>query len=402
MSDGQLFDFSGLFSRTIPSELGSRQAHRRPRYDFGVAYPDPDSLPLDELAESLKEALREEGRDLAVYPHLQGYPPLREFVAGKIAEERNIRVSADDIFLGDGSSQPNHMIAEALINPGDVVLTEAFTYAGTLHILHRFRADIRGVSCDDEGMLPGAVEDAIREANAQGKRVKAIYTIPTFQNPLGFVMTLERRQALVRLSQRYDVPIWEDDCYVDLRYDGEPVTSIRSLDETGRTIYVASFSKIIGPGMRIGYLTASPQVLDRMAAIKSGGGVNQFTAFAVHRYSIAHLKQHIDDARHALRIKRDAMLRALEDHFGATATWTRPTGGLFIWLQMPEGVDTSAAHGEALEADVVYTPGPNTATDGVSGRNCVRLCFGFNRPDEIGEGIARLAEVFERQAVLTS
>ena len=401
MPDSPQFSYEGHFSKSA-HQARPRGVVRRGKYDFATAYPDPASLPLDDLVDSLKSALQEEGRGLAVYPQPEGYPPLREFVAGKLAKDRDIHVTADDIVLGDGSGQPIHMVCEALVDPGDVVLTEDFVYSGTLSTLRRFRADIRGVACDGDGMLPDALEGGIKGAVAEGKRPKFIYTIPTFQNPQGWTMTLERRQAMVALSQRYDVPILEDDCYVDLRYDGESVTSIHSLDDSGRVMYVASFSKIIAPGMRLGYLTAPSEFLDRVMPIKSGGGVNQFAALAMHRYATTHLEDHIDEINSVQRTKRDAMLAALGENFGSAARWSTPDGGLFIWLQMPEDSDVAGVREVALDADVGYHPGPQFAPDGVSGRNCARLCFGYNTPEEIHEGIARLAEVFEKEGILKS
>ncbi len=400
MAETKKFSYQGLFSKSAP-EPRPRGMARRGKYDFAVAYPDPDSIPFDGLVESLKQALREEGRDLAIYHHPQGYPPLREFIAQKLARERNIHVSADDIIIGDGSSQPIHMFLEVLVDPGDVVFTEDFVYTGTLAQMRRFRADIRGIPCDQEGMLPDALERAIKKALSEGKHPKLIYTIPTFQNPQGWTMTLERRKAMVRLAQKYDVPIMEDDCYVDLRYDGQDVTSIYSLDDTGHVMYVASFSKIIAPGMRLGYMTAPREVLERALAAKSGGAVNLFAAFAVHRYSTGHLAQHIEDINQIQRAKRDAMLAALGENFGSGATWSRPNGGLFIWLKMPEGTDLVKLRDVALDtADVGYIPGTMFAPDGVSGKNYARLCFGYNTPEEIREGIARLADVFEKAGVL--
>ena len=399
MADTLPFSYQGLFSSSAPAPRPSG-AVRRAKYDFAVAYPDPASLPLDELLESLKSALLEEGRDLAVYPHPQGYPPLREYVADKLARQRDIHVPADEIFLADGSGQPIHMVAEALLDPGDVVFTDDFVYSGTLATLRRFRADIRGVPSDDEGMLADALESAIKRAIGEGRRPKFIYTIPTFQNPQGWTMTLGRRQAVVRLSQQYDVPILEDDCYVDLRYDGDPVTSIHSLDDTGRVMYVASFSKIIAPGMRLGYLTAPPEVIERVRGVKSGGGVNQFAALAVHRYATTGLEEHIGDITGILRTKRDAMLAALGENFGSMAIWSHPDGGLYIWLRMQEDADLLSVRDKALDADVGYHAGPLFAPDGASGYNCARLCYGYNTPQEIHEGIARLARVFEKEGVL--
>ena len=395
----QAFSFEGLFAAGAPPPERGDVAPRA-KYDFAVAYPDPASLPLAELADALRKGLDEEGQSLAVYPHPQGYPPLRHLVADKLAKDRGIRVGPDEIILGDGSSQPIHMVVEALIDPGDVVFTDQFVYAGTVRTLRRFRADIRGVPCDDHGPLPDALESAIKAAVAEGKRPKLIYAIPTFQNPQGWTMPLDRRRELLALSHRYGVPVLEDDCYVDLRYDGEDVTSIRSLDDAGTVMYVGSFSKIIAPGMRLGYLTAPPEVMDRARPIKSGGGANQFAALAVHRYAADRLADHIADVTGVLRTKRDAMLAALGESFGSAATWNRPDGGLYVWLRMAEGADLVAAQQAALDAGVGYHPGPIHSADGVSGRNCARLCFGYNTPEEIHEGVARLAEVLDGLGML--
>jgi len=399
MAHAKPFSYEGSFAKGTPPAR-PRGAVRRGKYDFAVAYPDPASVPLDGLLESLKGALDDEGRDLAVYPHQQGYPPLREYIAQKLAETRDIHVSPDDIVLADGSSQPIHMVCEALLDPGDVVLTDDFVYSGTLGTLRRFQADIRGVPCDDQGMEPDALESVIKKAVSEGRRPKFMYLIPTFQNPQGWETPLERRQAIVGLSQRYDVPILEDDCYVDLRYEGEPVTSMHALDSTGRVMYVASFSKIIAPGMRLGYLTAPPEVLDRVITIKSGGGANQFTALAIHRFS-TQLDDHIDEVNDIQRVKRDAMVAALGENFGSEATWSNPPGALFVWLQMAEDADLVSIRGNVLDIyDVGYNPGPLFAPDAASGRNRARLCFGYNTPDEIREGISRLAQAFEQEGVL--
>ena len=399
MSDGDGFSFAGLISDRAPAPRPGA-AVKRAKYDFAVAYPDPDSLPLDDLAASLGSALGEEGRGLAVYPHTQGYPPLREYVADKLRRTRSIDVTPDDIILADGSSQPLHMIIETLIEPGDVVLTEDYFYSGTLNILRRFGADVRGVACDDDGLDTDALEEAIELASSKGRPPKMVYTIPTFQNPQGWTMSLERRKALVQVAQRHGVPILEDDCYVDLRFEGEDVPSIHSLDDSGLAMYVGSFSKIIAPGMRLGYLTAPRQVLDVAMAAKSGGGVNQFAALAVHRYATSGLHGHISDVNHILRTKRDAMLAALGENMGSAATWSRPEGALYVWLQLQEGADTTATHEAAFDVDVGYHPGVNFAPDGVSGKNMTRLCYGYNTPEEIGEGIGRLAEVFDRAGYL--
>jgi len=393
-------NYDRLFASNAP-EPQPIGAIKRAKYDFAVAYPDPGSLPLDELVGSLAKAVAEEGRDLAVYPHPTGYPPLREFVSEKLARDRKIRVSPDNIILADGSSQPIHMVLETLLDPGDVVITEDFAYSGTLRALHRFRADVRGVSSDDDGVLPDALESAIRKAIDEGRPPKLVYTIPTFQNPQGWTMSLDRRREMLRISGAYGVPILEDDCYVDLRFESENVQAIHSLDGEDRVIYVGSFSKIIAPGMRMGYVAGPTEILDQARAVKSGAGVNQFAALAVHRYATSHLDDHVAEINRVLRSKRDAMLAALGENFGSAAAWSRPDGGLYLWLRLPEDADLAAALPAAFEADVGYQPGNIFSPDGTSGRNYARLCYGYNSPEEIYEGIARLAEVFEREGALT-
>ena len=374
----------------------SLSAHPEARYDFGVAYPDPDSLPLAQLVECLADELQREGRSLAHYPHPLGYPPLREWLASRLAATRGFSVDADAIMLGSGSNEPNFLVAQALIDPGDVVLAEEFTYAGTLGFLRRFGADVRAVECDHEGMLPDSLEYQIQAAVGEGRRPKAVYTIPTFQNPLGFVASLARRAEVTEISARFGVPVWEDDCYVDLNFEHPDLPpAIRSLDDSGRTIYVASFSKNIAPGMRLGYVTATPALLERIAAIKGTGGVSQFTAMAVHRFAQTGLDAHIERARARLRAKRDALLAALAAHLGDRARWTPPLGGLFVFVQLLDGTDTVAAAERAADRGVRFAPGTHTAADGVSGRDRMRLCYGWNRPDEMAPAIAELAAALQ-------
>lgn len=394
------FSFKGLLAKTAPEGKQGGLA-KRGKYDFAVAYPDPKSLPLDNLMDSLKSALDDEGDDLALYGDQSGYGPLRELVSERLKRDRNIQVDPDGILLGDGSGQPIKLLCEVLLDPGDVVLTEDFVYSGTLNQLRIFQADIRGVECDDQGMLPDVLEHNIKISISQGKQPKFIYTIPTFQNPQGWVMSLERRQEMVRLSHEYGIPILEDDCYVDLRFEGEPVPAIHSLDESGNVMYVASFSKIIAPGMRIGYMAAPKEIVDVALAAKGGGFANQFASWAVHRYSNEYLDDHIDTINDIQRTKRDAMLSALGENLGSSATWSHPPGGLFIWLKMRDDVDLESVRDKILDhADVGYQPGTLFAPDGVSGKNYARLCFGYNSPEEIREGISRLASAFEVEGFL--
>jgi len=401
MSASSPFSYSALLSKQAADPVKAGPRPRRGKYDFAVAYPDPASLPLEELTDGLAQALAEEGRELASYSHPQGYPPLREWIAEKLGRERGIHITADDLILADGSGQPIHMLIETLVDPGDVVITEDFVYSGTLNQLRRFRADMRGVTTDGEGMLPDVLESVIQTALREGKHPKFIYTVPSHQNPQGWTMSLERRQALVALSQQYNVPVMEDDCYVDVRFEGEPEPSIHALDGTGRVMYVSSFSKIIAPGMRLGYMTAQRDLLERALGAKSGGSVNTFAAFAVHRYATGQLDAHIEEINDIQRQRRDAMVNSLEAHFTGGATWLRPEGGLSMWVKFPEGMDLVAIREKVFaDTDAGYSTGPVYSPDRTSGKNFIRLSFGYNTPAEITEGMALLAKAFRHEGVL--
>ena len=389
------FNYDGLFAANAP--VTTRSANRYAKYDFAVAYPDPDTLPLDGLADALRVALEREGRDLAYYPVAAGYPPLRELVADKLRRDRQMEVSPDDIVLTSGSGEAINMLIQALTDPGDVLLTEEYVYLGTMRQMRLWGAAVVGVKCDGDGIIPAALDETIRAQAAAGKRVKFLYTIPTFQNPLGWTMTLERRRQTLEICRSHGVPVLEDDCYVDLRFEGADVTSIHSQDDSGQVLYVGSMSKIIAPGVRMGYLVAPEAVRQRALSFKSGG-VNQFAALAIAEYLRSNMYAHIDDENQALRVKRDAMLAALGEHFGNRAEWTRPEGGLYLWLTMPEGADLAGFQEQSFREGVGYYNGTMFSPED-NGANMARLCFGHPTAETVSDGIAALAAIFERNGI---
>ena len=391
------FNYDRFFSAHAP--VSNRGGNRNARYDFAVAYPDPETLPLDGLVDALKTALDREGRDLAYYPVPAGLPSLRQLVADKLQRDRNMTVNVDDIVLTSGSGEGISMIIQALTDPGDVVLTEEFVYLGTLRQIRLFGGDVRGVRCDDQGIIPESLEEIIRAAEGEGKRVKYLYTIPAFQNPMGWTMSLERRRRVLDICRERGVPILEDDCYVDLRFEGEDVTSFHSMDDNGQVLYVGSFSKIVAPGMRLGYMVAPQEVRQRGMSVKGGGGVNQFAALAVEEYLRNNMYDHINEQNDALRAKRDAMLASLGENFGDAAKWVKPEGGLYVWLEMPEGTDLASLQEQSFEEGVGYYNGAMFSPEG-RGANCARLCYGHPSPQTNYDGVAELARIFERHGVL--
>ena len=393
-------NFDSLFVSDIPAGGRVSQA-KRGKYDFAVAYPDPVSLPHDHIVESVSEALAESGSDLAIYPHPQGNTALRQYVSEKIARDRDIRVDVDDIILGNGSGHPIELLCRVLIDPGDVVITDDFVYGGTLNNLRKQFADIRGVESDEGGMDPEALETAIVDAKSQGKLPKFVYLIATFQNPQGWTLSEQRRKDILTVTQRHGVPILEDDCYADNRYDGESETSLFNLDDTDSVMYVGSFSKIISPGMSLGYMTAPPSVLDKVMGIKTGQRVIEFTAMVVEKYARKYLDSHIEKINTIQRGKRDAMLASLGENFGTSAEWSDPNGGLYIWMKLKDDVDMVKLHQKALdEIDVGVHPGTNYSPDGSKGKNYLRLCFGYNSADEIDTGISLLSDFLTKEGAL--
>ena len=294
------------------------------------------------------------------------------------------------------------MISAILVNPGDVVITDEWVYGGTLNTLRRHSADIRGVSSDEEGMDPDALDFEISKAVQEGKRPKYVYLIATFQNPQGFTISRNRREQLLKVTHKHGVPILEDDCYADNRYGGDQVTSMYNMDDQNSVMYVGSFSKIIAPGMSLGYMTAPGEILDRAMMVKSGR-ISEFTAMAVEKYARKYLDAHVEKINNIQRVKRDAMLAALGENFGTGAEWSDPDGGLYIWMKLNDDADMVSLSSKALEEiDVGFHPGTNYSPDGVSGRNYIRLCYGYNKPEEIEEGIAKLGDFLAKEGALQS
>lgn len=392
------FKYDQIFSdRSLNSPRGPSVKHAK--YDFAVAYPAPETLPLQGLINGLKTGLDREGQDLAYYPDQQGLPELRELVSDKLGRDRGISAPPEDIVLTNGSGEANNLVIQALTNPGDVVITEEYVYSGTLNQLDRAEAVIVGTPIDDEGIIPDALEELIVRLTREGRSPKYLYTIPEFQNPTGSVMPRSRREQVLEICHRYSMPILEDDCYVDLRYEGTTEPAYGAIDDSGIVNYVASFSKILAPGLRLGYLTASPTVLDRAMSFRHGSGPNQFAALAVKDYLEAEMDEHIEDVNSLLVQKRDAMVSAMGESFGGTGTtWSNPDGGLYIWVAFPEHVNAVDLQPIAFEAGVGFNSGRAFAPNN-NGDHCARLCFGYESVSKNREGIELLAEVMHREGL---
>lgn len=369
------------------------------KYVFSITYADPAALSVEQFSEAVRDAMHDESPDLARYPHPQGHSGLRELIAGSLEQNRGIKATAKSVFLSAGAGGAVQAILEAFVDPGDVVLVEEFSYLGTLRALLQRRANVIHIPTDSQGMDADALEGTIKELIASGRKPKLIYTISVYQNPMGMNLSLERRKRMLEISERFGVPILENESYADFRIDGEPLPPAMAGLEGGESVmYVSAYTKLLGCGLRLGFGLVSDQVRDILAGLRFGGSPSHLASMAVHRYLRDHADQHLRTVADSLRAKRDAMLAALDEHFPPVCTWNRPEGGMMVWVRLPEGADTWSVLAKAVEADVKYNPGPVFRAQR-DGNNYLRLTYSHNTPEEIRDGIAILAEVFQHKGL---
>jgi 2-aminoadipate transaminase len=311
-----------------------------------------------------------------------------------LQSHEDIDIPPSRIMITNGSTQGLLMVAEAFLNPGDTVVIEEFCYPGTLRAFSYCEPRYATVPTDEEGIIVTELVRVLDRLAAERITPKFIYTIANFQNPTGSVMSLSRRQALMQLAEERHLLVIEDDAYGDLIYEGEPVTSLYALSHTDNVVRLGTFSKIVAAGVRLGWIVAPEPVLAKMAVAKIDGGTSAFTSRAVAEYLKDHLDDRMDTLLGVYRAKRDAMLEALDEHLDGVAIWSRPRGGLFIWVRLPEGIDTMKLLEAAHAAGVTYLPGANFSPEG-RGANYLRLSFAYLTPEKIRAGIAVLARVLK-------
>ena len=351
---------------------------------------------IDGLKSKVDADLEKVSIEMAYYPHVQGDESLREFTANKIYGDRGIKTDKDSIVLCNGSGEANGLIIQALINPGDYVITEQYVYMGTTRQLTYYDANIVGSPMDEQGLIPDKLEDTILDIkNKHGVIPKMLYTIPEHQNPTGSTLPKARRIEIINICHKYGIPILEDDCYIDNRFEGSPEPAFASLDDSGMVIYVGTFSKLIAPGLRMGYFTASPEVIDRALSVKPGSGPNQFTAYAIDGFLRSNLEAHKNTYDKILKDKKEAMEKGLLEAFSNTkAKWSSPQGGCYTWFEMTDGTNISEVRNEVFNRGVGYIAGDMFAPNG-DGQNMARLCFAFEPVEKNYEGIIELASIFK-------
>jgi 2-aminoadipate transaminase len=367
---------------------------------FGGGFPAPEVFPIEKFKEACDTVLTEMGQQALQYGATEGYQPLRELLATN-AGKYGIQVSADNVLITTGSQQALDLLGKIFINRGDRVLVESPTYLGALQAWNAYGVSYVTIAADDDGMQTEQLKELINT------NIKFIYALPNFQNPTGTTLTLERRKQLIEVANQYGVPIIEDDPYGQLRYEGSHLPPVVVLDDeirskefpiyTGNVIYTSTFSKILAPGLRLAWVVAPVDVIKKLVQAKQGSDLNTSTFNQYVAYELARtpwMRTHIQHIREVYRERRDTMLAALEEYMPDGTHWTRPKGGLFLWVCLPEGYDTTKIFPKAIEEKIAYVPGEPFHPNG-GGKNTMRLNFSACKPEVIWEGIKRLGKVIK-------
>ncbi len=358
---------------------------------FAGGLPAPELFPVDDLLTATERVLRRTGASALQYGATEGAAPLRETLTADM-RSRGIRCEADDLLVTTGSQQALDLIGRVFIDPGDCILTESPTYLAAIQAFQVYEARFVTLPTDEHGLIPDALPQIIAR-----ERPKFLYTIPNFQNPTGITLSIERRQRLYEIAAAHGLLIVEDDPYGKLRYSGDEIPPIKSLDDRGQVIYLSTVSKTIAPGLRVGWAVGQRDILRKLTLAKQGADLHtsSFDQLIVNCYLTEfHAAAHVEKIRRAYGERFARMNEALSRHLATSVVWTHPEGGMFLWVTCPESVDTNDLMLKAVEQHVLFVPGRDFFPD-ASGHRFMRLNFSNSKPDQIDEGIARLAHVFE-------
>ncbi|WP_084337301.1 PLP-dependent aminotransferase family protein [Actinomadura oligospora] len=383
----------------VPSEIRAlfAVASRPEVVSLAGGMPYVSALPLDEFGGMVGELIARNGAEALQYASAQGDPRLREQICDVMALE-GVQACADDVIVTVGAQQALDLVTRIFVNPGDVILAEGPSYVGALGTFASYQADVVHVAMDEGGLVPEALEETLLRLRREGRTVKFLYTVPTFQNPAGVTLTADRRTRLLELAAEHDILIIEDNPYGLLGFDGEPMRALRA-DDSERVIYLGTFSKTIASGLRVGWALAPHAVRAKLVLAAESAVLchSSFSQLAVREYLATQpWREQIKEFRQLYRERRDAMLDALDTLMPEGCTWTRPAGGFFVWLTLPEGLDAKAMAPRAIAERVAYVPGTGFYADG-NGRRDMRISYCYPEPDRIREGVRRLAGVIENE-----
>ncbi len=364
--------------------------------------PDVSLIPYDAIRKAVDAVVdNDDLRAVALqYGSTDGTIGMKNVVVS-LMRDIGVRCNTEQVFLTTGAQEALSLIAKTFLDPGDIVIVEGPTYLTAISAFAAYEPEFVSIPFDDEGMRMDLLEEELAKIGKDNPRLKFIYTIPNFQNPGGVTMSAERRKRLIELAQEYKVMLIEDDPYGRLRYEGGHQVPLKAMDS--RVVYLGTISKTMAPGLRVGWIVAPQHVLSKINLVKQGTDLccSSFDQAVVeHYFTDTNWQKVLQGFIRVYGERRAAMLDALEEYFPEEATWTRPEGGFFVWVTLPEYVDTGSMLAEALEAGVTYVPGDSFYPGGVAGKNCMRINFSYESPENIAEAIRRLAEVIESKLEL--
>jgi DNA-binding transcriptional MocR family regulator len=364
--------------------------------DLAWGHPDPSLLPVQELRDASHRAMERHGSDILEYGSTAGSPPLIDFICARLAETDARAPSPDQVVITSGASQGLDLVATLLVTAGDTILLDVPTYHLGISILSDHPIRLQAVESDDDGIVLDDLARVVAQLRRDGERPRLVYTIATHHNPTGRNMPVERRKALVALAAKEGLLVAEDDTYRELSYDGPPPPSLWALDDAGAVVRIGSFAKAVAPGLRVGYVTATPEIATRMATgglLDSGGGMNHFAATVLAEYAESgDYARQIERFRAAYRAQRDRLLEGLASHLPDTASWSRPGGGYFVWVRLPPGLTADELLPVAAARGVAFLPGHRFFLDETGAPGALRLAFSMHPPETLEAATARLGE----------
>lgn len=373
--------------------VGKIIAQKKDVISFAAGLPDPSLFPFDEIREVTDKILKENPAQALQYGPTQGHMPLINKIVNLLEERDNVCTSPENIIVTTGSQQGISFCSMMMLNPGDVVITENPSYLGAINAFRPYQCDFVGVDIDENGMIMDDLEKALKE----NPNTKMIYVIPNFQNPTGKTWSEERCQKLIELANKYDVMVIEDDPYGQLRFKGEKIPTLKSMDTTGKVISLGSFSKVLCPGLRVAWMCADKEIIEKVELLKQGVDLqsNQLAQMQVCEFLENYdFEKHIEKIRTAYGKRCDLMIETMKQEFPSEAKYVEPEGGMFIWVELPKHVDTKELFKNAIEKNVAFVPGesfyPNSDC-----KSSLRLNFTTMAEENISDGVKILADVIK-------
>ena len=364
---------------------------------FAGGLPAPQTFPSEQMAELAQRIIKENSKTALQYGPTEGLPELKEQILKLLCEEEGINASPANILVTTASQQALDIVGRSFIDPSDPILVELPSYIGGLQVFNSYGAKLMGIKADDNGLLTADLDAKLAKLRQDDEHYKFIYVVPDFQNPSGVTMSAHRRMELVKISERYDVFLIEDSPYRQIRFEGTAPQTLYKMNNTGNVISLFTFSKTLAPGLRLGFILADEAIIQKMAILKQSldlctSSLNQLLAAEFLKSGM--FRQHVQGIKTLYKSKKDLMLKTLEREMPEGVTWTKPEGGLFLWVRLPEHMNADELFYEAIKENVAYVVGSAFHCDG-SGQNTMRLNFSYPSLEQIEEGIKRLAHVIK-------